>query len=148
MLDDTTIETPPEPSLLQMMTIEASKTVPFSIDRGDRDGYRSGATCPTTSEPTNQHPNPPRSGTLLVWSARRLGGVWDVVKRDLRLKGATITQGRGARYTTPSKEFFPDGGGTNLCGAPVTPWNEIGHPAVRPSTNSFNSNIPRSVGTS
>jgi hypothetical protein len=110
-----------DPPFVQVMTIEAGKSVPFSFDWGGRDGYRSGATCPTTSEPTNQHPNPPRSGNLLVWSARRRGGVWHVVERDLPLNGATVTQRAGARYTAPSEEFFPHGGGTNFCGASVTP---------------------------
>jgi hypothetical protein len=110
-----------DPPFVRVMTTEAGKSVPFSFDWGGSDGYRSGATCPTTSEPTNQHPNPPRSGNLLVWSARRRGGVWHVVERDLPLNGATITQRAGARYTAPSEEFFPDGGGTDFCGAPVTP---------------------------
>jgi hypothetical protein len=115
------IEPNSDPPFAQVMTIEAGRKVPFYFDWGGRNGYRSGATCPTTSEPTNQHPNPPRSGNLLVWSARRRGGVWHVVERDLPLNGATITQRAGARYTAPSEEFFPDGGGTNFCGASVTP---------------------------
>src|SRR5438552_15109317 len=72
------IEPHSDPPFAQVMTIEAGKKVPFSFDWGGRHGYRSGATCPTTSEPTNQHPNPPKSASCSfgVRDAAVPSGTW------------------------------------------------------------------------
>ena len=104
-----------DPPFTQIDAVVDGKRLPLSFDWGGEGTYRSGANCYTSG--------PAGTGDeLVVWYANERGGVWHLVQRFLRIRGTLFRLDHVERSAgSGAKGFLPDGGGTDFCGAPVTP---------------------------
>jgi hypothetical protein len=83
---------------------------PVSFDWFDTGDSRAGATCSKTE-----------NDVLDIWSATKQGGDWHVVQEFLRIRGTRVVSHWTGRYTTGLAAGLPAGGGSEFCGAAVSP---------------------------
>jgi hypothetical protein len=104
-----------DPPFTQMTTVIQGRRIPLYFDWGSTSNYRAGANCVTARKQTSgiQH-------ELDIWDADLRGGSWHLVERFLAIDGAQVHLDHTARSTV-GVDGLPDGGGTNFCGASVTP---------------------------
>jgi hypothetical protein len=104
-----------DPPFTQIDAVVDRKRLPLSFDWGGVGRYRSGANCYTSG--------PAGTGDeLVVWYANERGGVWHLVQRFLRIRGTLFRLDHVERSAgSGAKGFLPDGGGTDFCGASVSP---------------------------
>ena len=111
------IEPHADPPFTQITYLANGKRTPLSFDWGDAGTYRSGAYC-FTSGPAGSGPR----DELVTWYADRSPGAWHLVQRFMRIDGATVQLDHVERSSAVGAAgLLPDGGGTDFCGAPVTP---------------------------
>ena len=111
------IEPHADPPFTQITYLANGKRTPLSFDWGDAGTYRSGAYC-FTSGPAGSGPR----DELVTWYADRSSGAWHLVQRFMRIDGATVQLDHVERSSAVGAAgLLPDGGGTDFCGAPVTP---------------------------
>jgi len=111
------VEPHADPPFTQITYLANGKRTPLSFDWGDAGTYRSGAYC-FTSGPAGSGPR----DELVTWYADRSPGAWHLVQRFMRIDGATVQLDHVERSSAVGAAgLLPDGGGTDFCGAPVTP---------------------------
>jgi hypothetical protein len=106
-----------DPPFTQMTTVIQGRRVPLVFDWGNTGNYRAGANCVTVGKPTTG-----LGDELDLWHAELRGDTWHLVQRFMALDGDQVHLDHVERSSAAGADgFLPDGGGTNFCGASVTP---------------------------
>jgi hypothetical protein len=106
-----------DPPITQIMVSSPNGPTPIAFDWGGVGNYRSGASCLTVG-PSGTG----RGDELDVWYANRRKGTWHLVQRFLQIGGDLFHLDHVERSSADNvKGFLPDGGGTDFCGASVSP---------------------------
>jgi hypothetical protein len=104
-----------DPPFTQMTTVIRGRRMPLYFDWGSTPNYRAGANCVTARKQNSglQH-------ELDIWYAGLRGGSWHLVERFMAIDGEQVHLDHTARSTVGA-DGLPHGGGTDFCGASVTP---------------------------
>jgi hypothetical protein len=101
----------------QMTTLIRGRRVPLAFDWGSAPNYRAGANCVTVGKP-----NSGLGDELDIWHAELRGTTWHLVQRFMAIDGDQVHLDHVERSSAVGADgFLPDGGGTDFCGASVTP---------------------------
>jgi hypothetical protein len=106
-----------DPPFTQTASVIQGRRVPLAFDWGSIGNYRAGANCVTVGKPTTG-----RGDELDVWHAELRGDTWHLIQRFMAIDGDQVHLDHVERSSAVGADgFLPDGGGTNFCGASVTP---------------------------
>ena len=106
-----------DPPFSQMTTVIRGRRVPLAFDWGSAPNYRAGANCVTIWKP-----NSGLGDELDIWHAELRGTTWHLVQRFVSVDGEQVNLDHVERSSAVGLDgFLPDGGGTDFCGALVTP---------------------------
>ena len=106
-----------DPPFTQMTTVIRGRRVPLAFDWGSAPNYRAGANCVTIGKP-----NSGLGDQLDIWHAELRGTTWHLVQRFVSVDGEQANLDHVERSSAVGLDgFLPDGGGTDFCGALVTP---------------------------
>jgi hypothetical protein len=105
-----------KPPFKLITTTVAGSRVSVSFDWKGVGDHRAGATCLPGSGRANGRP----TGAIEIWTANLRGGRWHVLERIMHLEGSSLVPDRPPTYTATTIDRLPDGGGSELCGWPVS----------------------------
>jgi hypothetical protein len=106
-----------DPPFTQVTEVNRESGTPLAFDWGSAPNYRAGANCVTVGKPTTG-----LGDELDIWHADLRGNTWHLVERFMAIDGDQVHLDHVERSSAVEADgFLPDGGGTNFCGASVTP---------------------------
>jgi len=101
----------------RMTTVFRGVRTPLAFDWGSTSNYRAGANCVTVGPLTTG-----LGDELDIWHAALSGTTWHLVERFAAIDGDQVHLDHVERASAGGIDgLLPDGGGTDFCGAPVTP---------------------------
>jgi hypothetical protein len=106
-----------DPPFVQMTAVIRGRRTPLAFDWGSAPNFRVGANCVTTGKRATG-----LGDELDIWHAELQGTTWHLAERFMAIDGDQVHLDHIERSSAVgTDEFLPDGGGTDFCGALVTP---------------------------